>query len=89
MKGVITKNETENSDRIDEMKKQHKKLLAETKEKAKKLESAKEKVERSKEEAIQTLNEKIRYNKVLIICPVYMNQLAPLTSAGKRQIFFD
>lgn len=58
---MITKNETENSDRIDEMKKQHKKLLAEAEEKVKKLEAAKEKVERSKEEAIQALNEKIRY----------------------------
>jgi hypothetical protein len=57
---VITKNESDNADRVDELTKQHKKALSEAEEKAKKLEGAKEKVERSKEEAIQNLNEKIR-----------------------------
>jgi vacuolar-type H+-ATPase subunit H len=57
---VITKNESDNADRVDELTKQHKKVLSEAEEKAKKLEGAKEKVERSKEEAIQNLNEKIR-----------------------------
>ena len=60
LKGVITKNESENSDRIDEMRKQHKKALAEAEDKVKKLEAAREKVEKTKEEAIQALNEKIR-----------------------------
>jgi len=60
LKGVINKTETEYSDKIDQLTKQHKKALAESEEKAKKLEAAKEKVEKSKEEAIQNLNEKIR-----------------------------
>jgi len=60
LKGVINKTETEYSDKIDQLTKQHKKALTESEEKAKKLEAAKEKVEKSKEEAIQNLNEKIR-----------------------------
>jgi hypothetical protein len=57
---VITKTETDYADKIDQLCKQHKKAAAETEEKAKKLEAAKDKVEKSKEEAIQALNEKIR-----------------------------
>jgi F0F1-type ATP synthase membrane subunit b/b' len=60
LKGVINKTETEYSDKIDQLTKQHKKALAENEERTKKLEAAKEKVEKSKEEAIQNLNEKIR-----------------------------
>ena len=60
MKGVITKTETDYSDKLDQLSKQHKKAMAESEEKAKKLEAAKEKIEKSKEEAIQNLNEKIR-----------------------------
>ena len=60
LKGVINKTETDYSDKIDQLTKQHKKALAENEERAKKLEAAKEKVEKSKEEAIQNLNEKIR-----------------------------
>ncbi len=57
---MITKTETDYADKIDQLSKQHKKAAAETEEKAKKLEAAKDKVEKSKEEAIQALNEKIR-----------------------------
>ena len=60
LKGVINKTETDYSDKIDQLTKQHKKALAENEERAEKLEAAKEKVEKSKEEAIQNLNEKIR-----------------------------
>ena len=57
---MITRTETDYSDKIEQLSKQHKKALAETEEKAKKLEASKEKVEKSKEEAINNLNEKIR-----------------------------
>ena len=67
LKGVITKNESENSDRIEEMRKQHKKALAEAEDKVKKLEGAREKIEKTKEEAIQALNEKIRSVSSLVV----------------------
>ena len=57
---MITKTESDYADKLEQLTKQHKKAAAETEEKSKKLEAAKDKVEKSKEEAIQALNEKIR-----------------------------
>ena len=93
LKGVITKTETEYSDKIEEQSKQFKKSLAESEEKIKKLEAAKEKLEKSKEEAIQSLNEKIRWvsfcNKQFFSCskqPLKQNTTVNVQNCEKAKI---
>jgi len=52
--------------------------LAEAEDKVKKLEGAKEKVEKSKEEAIQNLNERIRFVDNSSIMGIHANKIASL-----------
>ena len=57
---VIDQQESEGQDREAKMLGDHKRALEELEEKLKKAEAVKEKLEKSKEEAIQALNDKVK-----------------------------
>ena len=60
LKVVITQSEGDAAERLESLQREHKKNVSELEEKLKKADSAREKVEKSKEEAILGLNAKVK-----------------------------